>query len=54
MLGRQVVKRQSIQAYGGGSSTRGWDLKSAKWESAREQERQGVGEARSTGLDTRG
>lgn len=52
--GRQVVQRQSILVYGDGRSTRGWDLKSGKWESAREQGRQGAREASSTGLDTRG
>lgn len=40
VLGRQVVKRQSILVYGSGRSTRGWCPKSVKWESAGEQGRQ--------------
>lgn len=35
-----MVKRKTILVYESGRSTSGWDLKSVKWESAREQGRQ--------------
>ena len=54
VLGRRLVKRQSIPVYGGGRSTGAWDPKSVKWESTREQGRQGAGEASRTWWDTRG